>query len=430
MAIYVKMFWFKRKECTFVSMLSEEINLLDELDNLSKIHFLEREDIDHIMTDMAKQILIAVQIERVNVWIFNHEKTALISIGEYDGRTQKFSKDSILEQSNFPTYFNALYENKIILAEDIYTNLHTKEFNEVYSKPHDIYSLLDIPIRISGQLIGVICYEKTGTKKVFSQNEISFCLSVSFVLASNLESRHRRAAQTKLEKALAEKDILINEVNHRVKSNLSILTSLKKVLAEKDLLMNEVNHRVKNNLSILISLMRLSKTRAKTNDTKILLDEYEQRIFSMLKIHDMLDRNNQFAEVNLSEYLMELVLEYKQTYPQISDNFKVDINPLDYLISTKKAIHVGLIVSEILLNSIKYASPVDKNYQVLISLKELSSNSIQLNIGDNGAGFDFMSETDTSNLGLPLIKDLLEELAFKTSYPTKNHCYYNFEFIK
>lgn len=252
-------------------MLDDEINLFDELDNISKIHFLEREDIDHIMTDLAKQILVAVQIERVNVWLFNMEKTALISIGEYDGRTQKFTKDTILQQQDFPTYFKALYENNIIVAEDIYTHPYTKEFNELYSKPNDIYSLLDIPIRISGQLIGVICYEKTGGHKKFSESEKSFCLSISFVLASNLESRHRRAAQNKLEK----------------------------VLAEKDLLINEINHRVKNNLSILISLMRLSKIRAKSEDTKLLLDEYEQRIFSMLKIHDMLDKNKQYSEINL-----------------------------------------------------------------------------------------------------------------------------------
>ena len=381
-------------------MLIEEINLLDELDNLSRIHFLEREDIDHIMEGIGKQILVAVQIERVNVWIFNQEKTAIVSIGEYDGRTQKFIKDSILQQHDFPIYFKALYENKIILAEDIYTHPFTKEFNELYSRPNDIYSLLDIPIRISGQLIGVICYEKTGTKKVFSQSEISFCLSVSFVLASNLESRHRRAAQNKLEK----------------------------VLAEKELLINEVNHRVKNNLSILISLMRLSKERAKTNDTKVLIDEYEQRIFSMLKIHDMLDRNNQYTEINLSDYLIELIEEYRHTYPQIGTNFSADIDKLDYLISTKRAIHVGLIISEILLNSIKYASAAKPGYEVSVRLKKIKGSIIQLNIGDNGTGFDFITETNKTTLGLALIKDLLEELAFKVSYPIKDHCYYNFEF--
>ncbi|MEO8762087.1 MAG: histidine kinase dimerization/phosphoacceptor domain -containing protein, partial [Bacteroidia bacterium] len=374
--------------------------LLDELDNISKIHYLERADIDVMMTDLAKQILIALHIERVNVWIFNQEKTAIISIGEYDGRTKKFKKNSTLQQKDFPIYFNALHENKIILAEDIYTHPLTKEFNEVYSKPHDIYSLLDIPIRISGELIGVMCYEKTGSQKKFSQSEISFALSVSLVLASNLETRHRRAAQD----------------------------SLEKVLDEKDLLIREINHRVTNNFSILISLMRLSKIRASTSDAKTLLNEYEQRIFSMLKIHEMLNKNNQYAEINLADYLKELLTEYNETYPQINHHLKVDITAKDVVISTEKAIHLGLITSEILLNSIKYASAKTANYEVAISLKQLKNNLIELHIGDNGEGFDFKKENKKSTLGLSIIKDLANSLEFTTTFPTKNKAYYNFIF--
>ena len=158
------------------------------------------------------------------------------------------------------------------------------------------------------------------------------------------------------------------------------------------------------------------------------MDEYEQRIFSMLKIHDMLDKNNQYTEINLSEYLLELIAEYKHTYPQISNNFRVEIEDIDHLLSTKKAIHVGLIISEILLNSIKYASTLTKNYMVSISLKQLNKNTLALQIGDNGAGFDFAKETKDSNLGLPLIKDLIDQLEFKATYPTQNNCYYTIEF--
>src|ERR1700744_6626148 len=103
-------------------MLNEEINLLDELDNISKIHYLERSAIDTMMTDIAKQIIIALQIERVNVWLFNKEKTALISIGEFDGRTKQFTKNSTLQQKDFPIYFNALHENKSSRVDESYTH--------------------------------------------------------------------------------------------------------------------------------------------------------------------------------------------------------------------------------------------------------------------------------------------------------------------
>jgi two-component sensor histidine kinase len=324
----------------------------------------------------------------------------LVSIGEYDHRTGKFSKDHVLLEKDFPVYFKALAENKIINAEDIYSHPLTLEFTEVYSKPQGIVSLLDIPIRISGELVGVMCYEKTNEAKVFSSSEISFCLSVSLVLASNLETRHRRAAQALLEEALEEKELLIKEINHRVK----------------------------NNFSILISLMRLSKRRAKTKDAKGLLDEYEQRIFSMLKIHEMLNKTSQFNEINLAEYLSSLTTEFRFSYPQIDQCFQVRIDPIPYMITTHRAIHLGLIVSEILINSIKYASESNSTYEVLISLKESEDKTVLLEIGDNGAGFDFHTVALKETLGLPLIKDLAESLEFKARFPVKGKCYYSFEF--
>lgn len=381
-------------------MLSEEINISNELETLSKKCYGQGNEIDQVMLDMAKHVLATLNIERVNIWLFNKDQSAIVSIAEYDGRTKQFTKDTTLYQHDFPAYFKALYENKIILAEDIYIHPFTREFNELYSKPNDIYSLLDVPLRIGGQLAGVICYEKTGKFKKYSAGEISFCQSFSFLIASHLESNHRKTIQEKLEKALHEKDILINEINHRVK----------------------------NNLSILIGLMRMSKDRTQSKDTKLLLDEYEQRIFSMLKIHDMLDKKNGYAEINLSDYLLELIIEYKHTYPQISKNFKSDIVTTQHLISTKKAIHVGLIVSEVILNSIKYASTQTNKYEVSISLKPKNRNTLTLQIGDNGKGFDFEKESKDANLGLPLIKDLIDQLEFKATYPTKKNCYYSMEF--
>ncbi len=382
-------------------MLEEqEVNLLEELNNISKIHFLSRSDIDVIMSDFAKRILPCIKMERMNVWLFNQERTALISIGEYDTRTKKFTKNSVLSAKEYPTYFKALNSNEIIIAEDIFNHPLTKEFSETYSKPNNIYSLLDIPLRISGELIGVMCYEKTDNPKEFSKDEISFCLSVSMVLASTLESRKRRAVQHKLEKALNEQDLLLREINHRVK----------------------------NNLTILISLMRLTKTRVKTEESKNLMDEYEHRIFSMLKIHDMLDKNNRYSEINLSEYIKELIIEFRVTYPQINHSFKVDIRYIAFLISTKKAIHLGLIISEILLNSIKYASSKQKNYEVFVELKQTSDQGIELKIGDNGSGFDFEKENAKDTLGLDLIKDLAESLELEAKYPTLNNSYYTFDF--
>ncbi|HRJ34886.1 MAG TPA: hypothetical protein PK610_02815, partial [Flavobacteriales bacterium] len=106
--------------------MSINVNLLEELDNLSKIHNLEREDIDAMMAEFAKRILHALRIDRMNVWLFGDDQQQLVSVGEYDLRSHYFKKDSVLLRKNFPAYFKALEENKIILAKNIHTHPATK----------------------------------------------------------------------------------------------------------------------------------------------------------------------------------------------------------------------------------------------------------------------------------------------------------------
>ncbi|MBK6523861.1 MAG: hypothetical protein IPG08_16990 [Sphingobacteriaceae bacterium] len=331
---------------------------------------------------------------------FDPDKTALISVGEYDTRTKKFSKNSVLHQNEIPIYFEALRKNKIIIAEDIYNHPATMELNEVYSKPNSICSLMDIPIRISGELIGVICFEKVDVKRVFTANEQSFCLSLSFVLASTLESRHRRAAQAKLETLLIEKETLVKEINHRVK----------------------------NNFAILISLIRISKNKARSEETRTILQEYEQRLFSMLKIHDLLNQSSDHSEINLSKYITELVNEFRVSFPHFNHCVNTRINNYEFTLSSKRVLYLGLIITEILLNSVKHAAATTPNYELTIELMEINDHHVNLIVGDNGPGFDFEKEVAKDSLGLPLIKDLSSAIDAETKFPSPKNSYYTFLF--
>ncbi len=382
-------------------MLDETINLLEELDNVSKIHILERDDIDSLMIEFARRILTTLRIERINVWLFNPEKDAIISIGEYDLRTHQFQKNSILSKKDYPAYFDAIRSNKIILAPDIHTHPFTYQFSDSYSKPHDIISLMDVPLRIGGELIGVICFEKTGEKqRVFTEQEQSFALSVSIVLASNLEARHRRAAQHKLEQTLQEKEMLIQEINHRVK----------------------------NNFSILISLLRISRMQSHTPDVKRILEEYEQRILSMLKIQDLLYQTKEYNSINYSDYLKELVKEFKNSYPEIAPSLKESVTHAHVELPSKTALHIGLIVTEVFLNALKYDFPHIKDFQLRIALKTEDRGNLVLEIESNGKGFDFKKEEKKNGLGLSLIKDLASDIDLQVVFPSHGKALYRFSF--
>ncbi len=369
------------------------IDLLDELDNISKIHLLKRDVIDEMMIEFASRIIFNLRIERMSVWIFNSDKSELESMGEYDSRDKSFKKKTVLEMSRYPKYFEALRKNKIILAENIHTDVNTFEFSESYAKPNGIITLMDIPLRIAGELIGVMCFEKTGVnEKFFSPREQSFAFSVALVFASNLEARHRRAAQHALNKSLKEKDLLIKEMNHRIK----------------------------NNFSILISLLHLRKQKVLSEETKKVLEEYEQRIFSMMTIHDLLRETDSHLEVDIGEYMIKLVDQFSGAHAHYSTNIKANIQLDKFMVDSRTVVYLGLIVTEIFLNSFKYVYRDDQKYFLELNCYLNEDGAFCLDVEDSGSNFDFESSISSETLGLSLIKDLSEDLDLKAKFPDKN----------
>ncbi len=380
-------------------MLDKSINLLEEIDSASKIHHLQRDDIDALMLEFATRITATLHIERMSVWIFNPKKDAIISMGEYDTRTGKLGKEKVLSKLEYPEYFKAMKSDKIILAPDIINNPVTKEFTASYSIPNDICSLMDVPLRIMGELVGVMCFEKCGKElRNFSEKEQTFAMSLGLVFASNLEARHRRAAQTKLEAALKEKELLIAEINHRVK----------------------------NNFTILISLLRLSRNQGKTTDPKILAEEFEQRIMSMVKIHDLLYQTKNYIDIPVGDYLNELIREFRISHREIADRIDFTNDSHEFHLGSRPAISLGLIITEIFLNSVKHAFLKGKDVRFFIHLNSNSGDGIQISIGNTGEGFDFEKNLKEETLGLHLIKDMAEEICEKVEFPSGEKNEYGF----
>lgn len=378
-------------------MACPEINLLEELDNVSSIHHLNRDDIDALMLACAKKASQLFEIERVNAWLLNKNKDAIISIGEYDTRTKNFGKNTVIQASNCPNYFKAITKNKIILVENVYTNAATAELTDNYLHLNNIISLMDIPLRMNGELIGVLCLEKTGdSERIFSKDEQTFALGLGFLISSSLEARKRRAAQHQLEKLLEEKELLIKEINHRVK----------------------------NNFSILISLLRLSKNKKRKKNTEEFINDFEQRINAMLKIHEMLNASESYSEVNISFYLYKIVSEFKETFTQLT--ITSEIEESDTMMDSKKALHLGLIITEILLNAAKHETANGNNAAEIMMTSHNNKNKLTIHLP--GKAFDFNEKLNEETLGLSLIKDLAESIDAATRFPKENNGLYLFEF--
>lgn len=378
-------------------MACPEINLLEELDSVSSIHQLNRDDIDALMLACAQKASQLFEIERVNAWLLNKNKDAIISIGEYDTRTKKFNKNTVIPSKDCPNYFKSIIKNRIILVENVYTNSVTSELTDNYLRPNNIISLMDIPLRMNGELIGVMCLEKTGdAERVFSKDEQTFALGLGFLISSSLEARKRRAIQHDLEKLLEEKELLIKEINHRVK----------------------------NNFSILISLLRLSKNKKGKKKTEGFINDFEQRINAMLKIHEMLNASESYSEVNISFYLYKIVSEFKETFTQLA--ITSEIEDSDTMMDSKKALHLGLIITEILLNAAKHETANGNHHLEIIMTTHHNKNKLTIHLP--GKAFNFNEKLNDETLGLSLIKDLAESIDATTHFPKENNGLYLFEF--
>ena len=181
-------------------------------------------------------------------------------------------------------------------------------------------------------------------------------------------------------------------------------------LKEKEQLLKEIHHRVKNNMQIISSLLNLQSDN--TVDEKILnlLRESRNRINSMALVHEMLYKSNDLSKIGLKEYIESLSVSIYQSYvrPQSDIEIIYDIED-DIYFDIDKMIPMGLILNEIISNSLKHAFPNKKGI-INISLKS-EKNKYILVVNDNGIGFkkDFNVETD-SHLGIQLIFMLSEQL--------------------
>lgn len=367
--------------------MESSINLLAELDSISKVHTLKRDDIDSMMIEFAKRILATFRIERMSVWLFNKNKSAIVSVGEYNLTTHKFAKETILQENKFPNYFKAISENEILLIDNVYENPQTNELSEDYLKIYDVISLMDIPMRIGGELIGVMCFEKTGeVERSFTKDEQYFALSLSIVFASNLEARQRRSLQHKLDQELKEKTVLLKEIHHRVK----------------------------NNLSVVSSLMYLQSRKAKDEFHKSLFNDCSNKINSISNIHEIIYNSRSLAEVSTTEYFNKLINGLRDFYRSQNSTVRIESKIEDVLLELNTALPIALIVNEVITNSFKHAFEELTTGEIVVSFAVIDNRAF-LQIKDNGIGIQQNNE-NSSSLGMEIIKGLVEQLDGSYTY--------------
>lgn len=184
----------------------------------------------------------------------------------------------------------------------------------------------------------------------------------------------------------------------------------KKSLKEKELLLKEIHHRVKNNLQIIVSLLKLqSKFVYDPRDLEI-FNKSRSRVETMSMIHEKLYKSVDISQINIGNYLKDLVTHLLNAYSLSSAKIDFSINAENILMSIDTAIPCGLIVNELINNILKHAFPDGYNGKIELNLRR-SDDNVLLEVIDNGIGIPESYDLDKSDsLGMQLIDTLVKQL--------------------
>ena len=244
--------------------------------------------------------------------------------------------------------------------------------------------------------------------------EVSFLLEAvifSIALANRINSLQQEKNEAN-KKLIMQKKQETQKLEKTVKEKTKSLTN---ALSEKDVLLKELNHRVKNNMQTIISLIRLQSYEIEDMKLQGYLKTIQNRISAMSHLHELLYKQDNLHKIKTAFYFRIIVDELQESYEK-DTLMKLDIS-ID--LDTEEAIYCGLIVNELVTNSIKYAFKDDNEDGHIIIRLYTEGDMNYLEVKDNGKGYD---KTKSSNsLGLTLVETLaVQQLGGKYKIDTLN----------
>jgi two-component sensor histidine kinase len=191
-----------------------------------------------------------------------------------------------------------------------------------------------------------------------------------------------------------------------------------KALGEKDLLLREIHHRVKNNLQLVSSLLTLQGRSITDVMAQKAIQEGKNRVMSMALIHQDLYNKESLTGIGIKEYIDKLTNELILAYSVDVDNISLELDIQDMELDVDTLVPIGLILNELITNSLKYAFDEGEKGKVSIKFKE-EGDELNVTIADNGKGYK-LDEVKSSSFGSVLVKSLVEQLEGTIIMDTSN----------
>ncbi len=313
-------------------------------ENLLRSAVIGQGSLEDALLEICRIAAESMEVTRVNIWEFGEDQSSITSLINFDNRVEGVLDNVTLYRYQIPNYFRLFETEEIIPTTDAVNDPNTAELKTSYIEAHGIISLIDVPIRISGKMFGLVCFEDTMSSREWDSGEQKLGLFIAQVIALTIETSRRKKTQKELELILDEKRILLNEI-HR---------------------------RVRNNFSLIQDLIRTESKRAQDDFHRDLFKDLRNRINSLDMLQRQLYQSEKVDRINFRDLVIDLVAGYRATFAGRNTDFVTTLDQCE--LNVAKASISGLLLNEITMLFLSENSHTEKKETISIRLKKINTH--------------------------------------------------------